>query len=100
MGLHDILHTLEIQIDSDEAVAFNDRLFEFYSCQAMLAPSQPKKKGSYNTYEGSLWSKGILPIDSYKNLMSYRGKQKGIKGETLDAWQKVVSKLKVGHEKL
>ena len=95
MGLHDILHMLEIQIDSDEAVAFNDRLFEFYSCHAIYASSLiAKEKGSYNTYEGSLWSKGILPIDSYKNLMSYRGKQKGIKGETLDTWQKVREQIK------
>jgi ribonucleoside-diphosphate reductase alpha chain len=95
MGLHDILHMLEIQIDSDEAVSFNDGLFEFYSCHAIYASSLiAKEKGSYNTYEGSLWSKGILPIDSYKNLMSYRGKQKGIKGETLDVWQKVREQIK------
>lgn len=95
MGLHDILHMLEIQIDSDEAVAFNDRLFEFYSCHAIYASSLiAKEKGSYNTYEGSLWSKGILPIDSYKNLMSYRGKEKGIKGETLDTWRKVREQIK------
>ena len=61
-----------------------------YHASSLIA----KEKGSYNTYEGSLWSKGILPIDSYKNLMSYRGKQKGIKGETLDTWQKVREQIK------
>ena len=89
MGLHDILHMLEIQIDSDEAVAFNDKLFEFYSCHAIYASSKlAKEKGSYETYQGSLWSQNILPVDSFNNLMSYRKNK--IKGtETLKEWDKV-----------
>ena len=89
MGLHDILHMLEIQIDSDEAVAFNDKLFEFYSCHAIYASSKlAKEKGSYETYQGSLWSQNILPVDSFNNLMSYRkNKTKG--SETLKEWDKV-----------
>ena len=95
MGLHDILHVLNIQIDSDEAVTFNDKLFEFYSCHAIYASSLiAKEKGAYNTYEGSLWSQGILPIDSYKNLMSYRKNDAKIKGETLDTWQEVRDQIK------
>jgi len=89
MGLHDILHALNIQIDSDEAVKFNDKLFEFYSCHAIYASSKlAKEKGSYKTYEGSLWSKNILPIDSFNNLMEYRKSDK--KGsETIKDWEKV-----------
>ena len=79
MGLHDILHKFSINIDSDESVKFNDKLFEFYSQQAILASSVlAKERGHYKTYEGSLWSVGILPIDSYNSLMSYRkNKSKG-----------------------
>jgi len=89
MGLHDILHMLEIQIDSDEAVKFNDKLFEFYSCHAIYASSKlAKEKGSYQSYEGSLWSQNILPIDSFNNLMLYRkNKTKG--SETLKEWDQV-----------
>ena len=89
MGLHDILHMLNIQIDSDEAVAFNDKLFEFYSCHAIYASSKlAKEKGSYETYQGSLWSQNILPVDSFNNLMSYRkNKTKG--SETLKEWEQV-----------
>lgn len=89
MGLHDILHILEIQIDSDEAVKFNDKLFEFYSCHAIYASSKlAKEKGSYQSYKGSLWSQNILPIDSFNNLMSYRKSE--IKGsETLKEWEQV-----------
>ena len=75
MGLHDVLHILNIQIDSHESVKFNDALFEFYSCQSIYASSiLAKEKGSYSSYKGSLWDQNILPIDSYNNLMGYRGK--------------------------
>ena len=89
MGLHDILHMLDIQIDSDEAVGFNDKLFEFYSCHAIYASSKlAKEKGSYETYQGSLWSQNILPVDSHNNLMDYRG-NKIKSSESLKEWDKV-----------
>lgn len=95
MALHDVLHALNINIDSDEAVKFNDELFEFYSMNAIHASSiLAQERGSYETYEGSLWSQNILPIDSYNSLMAYKGKQKVAKlstgkGETLEDWGKV-----------
>ena len=77
MGLHDILHIKDIPIDSDEAIKFNNYLFEFYSSQAIFASSLlAKERGSYENYEGSLWHGGTFPIDSYNNLMVYKGKQK------------------------
>jgi|TARA_R110000824_G_scaffold14840_5_gene62820 ribonucleoside-diphosphate reductase alpha chain len=79
MGLHDILHTLNIKIDSDEAVKFNDELFERYSYNAILASSQlARERGSYSSYDGSLWSQDVFPIDSWNNLMNYRGKESNL----------------------
>ena len=101
MGLHDVLHKKNIVIDSKEAVNFSDKLFEFYSMNAIYASSiLAAERGKYETYEGSLWSNGVFPIDSYNNLMVYRGKQKVSeksvtgkpltgKGQTLDDWKKV-----------
>lgn len=92
MALHDVLHKLNISIDSQEAVEFNDKLFEFYSMHAIYASSLlAKERGSYENYEGSLWSKNILPIDSYNNLTSYRNKQKFEtgQGETLKGWGRI-----------
>jgi ribonucleoside-diphosphate reductase alpha chain len=101
MGVHDILHMKNIHIDSDEAIKFNDKLFEFYSMHSIYASSiLAEERGAYKTYEGSLWSGGVFPIDSYNNLMVYRGKQKVPKesvtgkpltgnGQTLKEWQKV-----------
>ena len=91
MGLHDILHIKNIHIDSDEAVSFNDNLFEFYSCHAIKASALlAKEKGKYKNYEGSLWSSNSLPIDSYNALMSYRGKAETGK-EKLSEWKEVRS---------
>ncbi len=76
MGLHDVLHRMNIPIDSDEAIDFNERLFQEYSHNAILASSLlAKDRGAYETYEGSLWSQNIFPIDSWKNLMKYRKKR-------------------------
>jgi ribonucleoside-diphosphate reductase alpha chain len=101
MGIHDILHIKNINIDSDKAVKFNDKLFEFYSMHAIYASSLlAEERGSYQTYEGSLWHQGTFPIDSYNNLMVYKGKQEVPKesatgkpltgkGQTFKDWQKV-----------
>lgn len=101
MGIHDILHIKNIHIDSDEAIEFNDKLFEFYSMHAIYASSiLAKERGSYETYERSLWHGGTFPIDSYNNLMVYRGKQEVPKesvtgkpltgkGQTLKEWKEV-----------
>ena len=74
MALHDVMHMLNISFDSEEAVRFNDELFEFYSYHAISASNElAKERGSYESFDGSLWSQGILPIDTFKSLMEYRG---------------------------
>jgi len=93
MALHDVLHKMNIKIDSKEAVEFSDKLFEFYSMHAIYSSSiLATERGKYETYKGSLWSKNIFPIDSYNNLMLYRDKQKNSKtgqGQTLEEWGRV-----------
>ncbi len=93
MGIHDVLHVKNIPIDSDEAVDWNNYFFEFYSREAILASSNlAKERGTYENYEGSLWSQNILPIDSWNNLHSYRKSDPG-KGESLD-WKEVRNSIK------
>ena len=91
MALHDVLHKMNINIDSDEAIKFNDHLFEFYSYNAISASSNlAKEKGSYETYQGSLWSQNIFPIDSYNVLTEYRKASTIGGGETLTSeWQEL-----------
>ena len=74
MGMHDVFHLLNIPFDSEEAVSINSEIFEYYSYRAILASSVlAKDRGAYSTYDGSLWDQGIFPIDSWNNLMDYRG---------------------------
>lgn len=85
MGLHDVMHMLNISFDSDEAVKFNDKLFEFYSYHAISASNElAKERGSYESFDGSLWSKGMLPIDTFKSLMEYRSQDSSSVSQTQD----------------
>ncbi|MDF2691198.1 MAG: nrdA, partial [Gammaproteobacteria bacterium] len=74
MGFQDALYINKMPYDSDEAVAFADTSMEEISYYAIEASSKlAEERGSYESYEGSLWSKGILPIDSINLLQHARG---------------------------
>ena len=74
MGFHDALYMLKTPYASQEAVEFADRSMEMVSYYAIKASSDlAKERGAYQSYEGSLWSQGILPIDSIKLLKESRG---------------------------
>ena len=72
MGWHDVFHAYGLDYSSDDAVKLSDELYEFISYHCILNSSKlAKEKGAYSTYSGSLWDQDILPIDTYKSLMSY-----------------------------
>ena len=74
MGFQDGLYVKRIPYDSDEAVQFADTLMEAISYYAIEASSKlAEERGSYETFEGSLWSQGVLPIDSINLLKQSRG---------------------------
>ncbi len=74
MGFQDALYKLGISYTSQEAVEFADRSMEQISYYAIEASTYlAEERGKYSTFEGSLWSKGILPIDSIEILAKQRG---------------------------
>ena len=74
MGFHDALYMLNTPYASQEAVDFADTSMEMVSYYAIKASSDlAKERGKYQSYEGSLWSQGILPLDSIKLLKESRG---------------------------
>mgnify|MGYP003131339455 CR=1 FL=1 len=76
MGWADVFHSYKINFSSDEAVRMSDELYEFISFHCISNSNKiAKEKGAYSTFEGSLWSQGILPKDTYKNLMNYMGEK-------------------------
>ena len=76
MGWADVFNAHKINFSSEDAVKFSDELYEFISYHCLQNSSKlAEEKGSYSSYEGSLWSQGILPIDTYKSLMDYLGEK-------------------------
>ena len=74
MGFQDSLYMLNTPYSSVEAVEFADRSMEAVSYYAIKASSNlAKERGTYSSYEGSLWSQGVLPIDSVAYLKENRG---------------------------
>ncbi|MGB2272077.1 MAG: ribonucleoside-diphosphate reductase subunit alpha, partial [Pseudomonadales bacterium] len=74
MGFQDALYKQHLAYGSDAAVEFADRSMEAVSYFAIQASSQlAAERGSYSSFDGSLWSQGILPIDSLKILEEQRG---------------------------
>lgn len=91
MGTHGVLHSLGIPYNSLEAVDLCGKIQEFISYYAILTSSKlAKEKGYYPSYEGSEWSSGKLPIDTYCEMMGQRSgeEHKPSDYETLD-WAKV-----------
>jgi ribonucleoside-diphosphate reductase alpha chain len=74
MGFQDALYKLKYDYASENAIEFADESMELISYYAIEASNElAKERGSYSSYEGSLWSKGILPIDSINLLQQTRG---------------------------
>ena len=75
MGFQDALYTQKIPYASEEAVEFADLSMEVISYYAISASSElAAERGRYESYDGSLWDQGILPIDSLRKLEEIRGK--------------------------
>ncbi len=74
MGFQDALYIQRIPCASEAAVAFADQAMEIISYQAIQASADlAEERGKYPTFDGSLWSQGILPIDSLQQLKAVRG---------------------------
>lgn len=74
MGFQDALYKANISYESEAAVEFADRSMEQISYFAIKASTNlAEERGTYETFEGSLWSKGVLPIDSINNIQQTRG---------------------------
>jgi len=96
MGFQDALYKMRIPYSSDEAVEFADRSMEAVSYFAIEASSNlALERGRYSTFEGSLWSQGILPIDSIESLVQARGAEfiEVDRSQTLD-WNGLRNKVR------
>lgn len=68
MGYMELLVQLGIDFESVEHVAYADSLFEAISYYAIEASCDlAQERGAYESFEGSKWSMGIMPIDTARN---------------------------------
>jgi ribonucleoside-diphosphate reductase alpha chain len=89
-GLQDALYKLDINFDSDEAVRFSDESMETIAYHTILSSALlAKERGTYETYRGSKWDRGIFPQDTIALLEAERGIRIDVpRTETLD-WRLV-----------
>ena len=74
MGFQDALYEMRTAYASAEAVEFADASMEAVCYYAYWASTElAKERGTYSSYQGSLWSQGILPLDSLNLLEKERG---------------------------
>lgn len=95
MGFQDALYELRIPYASQEAVQFADESMEAICYHAYWASTElARERGKYSSYKGSLWDKGVLPIDSLDLLEKARGGYVEVdRSATLD-WDALRSKIK------
>jgi ribonucleoside-diphosphate reductase alpha chain len=74
MGFQDALYKQHISYSSEQAIEFADESMEAVSYYTIQASTElAEERGTYSSYPGSLWSQGILPIDSIADLKAARG---------------------------
>ena len=74
MGFQDALYALRIPYASEQAVQFADESMEAICYHAYWASTElAAERGRYSSYKGSLWERGVLPLDSLNLLEQARG---------------------------
>ena len=99
MGFQDALYKLRVPYASDEAVAFADRSMEAVSYFAIAASADlAEERGAYQSFAGSLWSNGVLPIDSLERVREARGDERffQVDGEATLDWSALREKARRG----
>ncbi|PRC91377.1 ribonucleoside-diphosphate reductase subunit alpha [Solimicrobium silvestre] len=95
MGFQDCLHMIRTSYASKEAVQFADTSMEAVCYYAYLASTElAEERGTYSSYPGSLWDRGILPQDSLKLLAEERGGYLEVDNSSAMDWSLVRSRIK------
>ncbi|MBS0441128.1 MAG: ribonucleoside-diphosphate reductase subunit alpha [Proteobacteria bacterium] len=88
MGFQDALHELRVPYASQAAVEFADRSMEAVCYHAYWASTElAAERGRYSSYRGSLWDRGVLPLDSLELLEEQRGGYVEVDRSTAMDWE-------------
>ncbi|MFO7747982.1 MAG: ribonucleoside-diphosphate reductase subunit alpha [Orrella sp.] len=95
MGFQDCLHRMRIPYASNDAIEFSDRSMEAVCYFAYAASSDlAAERGRYDSYDGSLWSRGILPQDSVALLREHRGGYVEVDDSSSLDWDSLRARIK------
>jgi len=95
MGFQDALYEMGVSYASMDAVEFADVSMESISYYAILASTKlAEERGAYETYQGSKWSEGLLPIDTIAVLEKERGGFLDMDRNTTKDWDGVRAAVK------
>jgi ribonucleoside-diphosphate reductase alpha chain len=95
MGFQDALYKLRISYASEAAVQFADRSMEVISFYAILASTElAAERGTYLSYKGSKWDRGLLPLDTIDLLEQERGEPVGMDRSSSVDWTPVREAVK------
>lgn len=94
MGFQDCLYEMRVPYASQDAIEFADTSMEAICYYAYWASTDlAKERGRYASYRGSLWDKGILPLDTLDLLAQERGGYVEVdRSSTLD-WDALRNKI-------
>ena len=95
MGYQDALYKMRIPSTSPAAVRFADESMELISYEAISASvNLAEERGRYPSFAGSLWSQGILPIDSVELLQENRGHQLTVDRSSKLDWETLRTRVR------
>ncbi|GHC41719.1 ribonucleoside-diphosphate reductase subunit alpha [Roseibacillus persicicus] len=94
MGLQNALYKKGYSFASEQAVDFNDEFMEAISYYAYSSSSDlAGERGTYQSYKGSKWDRGLLPQDTLDLLQEERGQDIEVpRGGKMD-WRPVREKI-------
>lgn len=97
MGFTDVIEKLGYSYESEESYDLMDQLTEFISYNAIDESADlAARLGSYPTFKGSGWSKGILPFDTLDELAADRKVKVEVNRKSRLDWELLRKKVKKG----
>ncbi|WP_281244223.1 ribonucleoside-diphosphate reductase subunit alpha [Halogranum rubrum] len=90
MGFHEALMQQRVPMASDEALTVASEIQELVAYHAILNSSRlAAERGSYESYDGSKWDRGLLPQDTLDLLEAERGREIPVDSEERLDWDAV-----------
>ncbi|MCF6311901.1 MAG: ribonucleoside-diphosphate reductase subunit alpha [Verrucomicrobiales bacterium] len=94
MGVQNALYQRNTSFSSPEAVEFNDEFMEAIAYYAYEASSDlAKELGSYSSFEGSKWQRGLMPLDTLELLEKERGQTIDVPRDSKMDWDALREKI-------